>query len=1132
MISKNHPVNDMIDRINEGNLQLGEAIDAAFMENIWTRLTATQKEEIVNYFNENLNRNDLENSSNAQRFLFIYSGLKVEDLAYHVNPKESNKILKIVLDAYPNGCKSRIMANAFRLYVEDLMSKKSLGEDDLKSIVCYLERAISVMPDSAQKELKSMIYLLEHSANLMLLEKLQQGKKSAFYLSYNPRQLIINSTNRLMDILDQLSSGQDSVEWANIALSLVFCLLYESPAPAEKLEEALTLCNSILNIPIGKLPNFNWGLLYHSLGVIYNEYPGGDRSKNIKKSIHYYETALQYRTRESDPYNWAMTQSNLGNSRMDLPGGDFEDNINRAIECYKNALEVRKKNKYPYDWAFTTVLLGVAYSERGKIRGNIEDLKKAEMCYKEALSIFKEKVNPHIYYATLGNLGSNYLFIYNIDRDEGNLSKALDCSNNIPQNVKELSPNLYVRSRLRLINLYLLEADSKLEDSIDNLLPQLENTFREQKFSPVLYGFYRSQVGKYWKKRLLNRESRAGKDKMDIDEAYKKAVEALKEALETYAGLKDFSEILNTCDQIIKIYDERGIVSEVIKMCEYATGITEQARLFKVVEDAKGFEMKKNIRFYLRLFQLYMDQGSLAKALQVADRIKSRALLSGIYDRRIMPDNMAAQKYAEEYWDLISHQRRLLSELSDRNEVRKSKISLNRLWPGSQTKTTESKELNTKLDEVERKLSNCLGKLAEIEPEYVEQLHGYKFPDLTGFFKVHKDVGFITFQHSLKGVYLLYISPKPSEKQYDIRYDFWEYKEMEFLNEAADNWFREYDKLKRRLPAIHSKEFQEAYERIKRLMDDMLTSYGEIIGPRIINDFYKKGIKHLIFIPNRDNHLIPFSAIRISDQLLEDSSEPKFLIELFKKITVLPNLAVIDRINRRQDRKPQTITAVTYSPPKNPLYHCKWELSSIDSLFGGSIKKWDGSIDEISAFIEHANQSNILHISAHGSTVIVDYHQSHILLGDKIHFTYSDILDKLKLTSNSLVTLGSCETGYTPNRVKRTAWDEYVGIDSAFLQVGAKAVISSIWLADDRVTALLMYLLYKKIKIENMSSAEALCDAQRNILNESWKSDGTINEFNRFFVAQPTKPEIIKLSTEEDFSHPMEWANFKYLGIT
>jgi tetratricopeptide (TPR) repeat protein len=94
---------------------------------------------------------------------------------------------------------------------------------------------------------------------------------------------------------------------------------------------------------------------------------------------------------------------------MDLPGGDFEDNINRAIECYKNALEVRKKNKYPYDWAFTTVLLGVAYSERGKIRGNIEDLKKAEMCYKDALSTFKEEVNPHIYYATVGNLGANYL---------------------------------------------------------------------------------------------------------------------------------------------------------------------------------------------------------------------------------------------------------------------------------------------------------------------------------------------------------------------------------------------------------------------------------------------------------------------------------------------------------------------------------------------------------------------------------------------------------------------------------------------------------------------------------------------------------------------------------------------------
>ncbi|NIM11219.1 MAG: CHAT domain-containing protein [Candidatus Aminicenantes bacterium] len=1129
MIDKNHPINDMINRVNEGKLQLGEAIDTAFMMDIWKRFTPTQKKEIVDYFNENLNWNDLENASNAHRFLFIYSGLKVEDLVYHVNPKESGKILKIVLDAYPDGCKSSIIANAFRLYVDDLMSGQPLGEEDLKSIVRYLERAISLIPDSAQKELKEMIYLLEHSANLMLLEKLQQGNKSAFHLEYNPRELIINSTNRLRDILNRLSPGEDPVKWANIALSLVFCLLYENPAPEKNLDEALTLCNSMLNIPVEKLPDFNWGLLYHSFGMIYNEYPGGDRSKNMKKSIDSYEKALQYRTRESDPYNWAMTQSNLGNSRMDLPGGDFEDNINSAIECYENALEVRKKNKYPYDWAFTTVLLGVAYSERGKIRENIEDLKKAETCYKEALSIFKEEVNPHIYYAALGNLGANYLFIYNIDRDKGNLSKARDCSNKIPQNVKELSPNLYVRSRLRLINLYLLEADSKLDDSIDNLLSQLENTFKEEKFSPVLYGFYRSQVGKYWKQRFLNRELSAGKNKRDINEVYKKAVDALKEAMETYAGLKDFSGILDTCDQLIEIYDKKGMIAEVIEMCKYAIDITEKARLYKVVEDAKSFEMSRNIRFYFRLFQLYMDQGSPVKALQVADRIKSRALLAGIYDRRIMPDDIAAREYAEEYWNLISQQRKLLSELSNRNEVRRSKISLNRiLVPDLRHLADEPGELDARIDDVERKLSHCLGKLVETDPKYVEQLHGYKFPDLDDFFRVHPDTGFITFQHSLRGVYFLYISANPSEDEdgYKMAYDFFKYKEMEPLNNLVDTWFKEYDQFKR------DPKKRYGYERVKNRLNVMLTSYGEIIGSRIINDFYKKRIKHLIFVSNRDNHLIPFSAIRISERLLDDSGKPKFLIELFDKITILPNLAMVDKIKERQDRKPLKITAATYSPPKNPLPHCKWELAGIKSLFGGNIKKWDGSTDEISAFIEYANQSDILHISAHGLTVIVDYHQSHILLGDKIHFTYSDILDKIKLTSNSLVTLGSCETGYTPNRVKRTAWDEYVGIDSAFLQVGAKAVISSIWLADDRVTALLMYLLYKKIKTENMSPADALCDAQRNILNESWKSDGTIDEFNRFFIAHPGKVKISELSTVEDFSHPMEWANFKYLGIT
>jgi CHAT domain-containing protein len=77
-----------------------------------------------------------------------------------------------------------------------------------------------------------------------------------------------------------------------------------------------------------------------------------------------------------------------------------------------------------------------------------------------------------------------------------------------------------------------------------------------------------------------------------------------------------------------------------------------------------------------------------------------------------------------------------------------------------------------------------------------------------------------------------------------------------------------------------------------------------------------------------------------------------------------------------------------------------------------------------------------------------------------------------------------------------------------------------------------MYLLYKNVKTRNMSPAEVLCNAQRNILNESWKFDGTIGEFNKFFINQPDEPSISKLSKKESFSHPMEWANFKYLGIT
>jgi CHAT domain-containing protein len=174
-----------------------------------------------------------------------------------------------------------------------------------------------------------------------------------------------------------------------------------------------------------------------------------------------------------------------------------------------------------------------------------------------------------------------------------------------------------------------------------------------------------------------------------------------------------------------------------------------------------------------------------------------------------------------------------------------------------------------------------------------------------------------------------------------------------------------------------------------------------------------------------------------------------------------------------------------------------------------------------------AEQANILHLSAHGMTVVSDYHKSQLRLGESVALTYSDIMDRFHLQQNCVAILSACEAGYSPSRMKRAAWDEYVGLDGAFVQAGARAVVSSVWMAYDRPTALLMYLLHRNLKM-GAGSATALAEAQRSLLRGTWRTDRTVEEFNRFHAKQPDVPP---LRASEDFSAPIFWAGFKHLGI-
>ena len=112
-----------------------------------------------------------------------------------------------------------------------------------------------------------------------------------------------------------------------------------------------------------------------------------------------------------------------------------------------------------------------------------------------------------------------------------------------------------------------------------------------------------------------------------------------------------------------------------------------------------------------------------------------------------------------------------------------------------------------------------------------------------------------------------------------------------------------------------------------------------------------------------------------------------------------------------------------------------------------------------------------LHLAAHGSFQPSNPVFSGLSLGERVLTAHDVRLLNLDL---ELVTLSGCETG----RVGQVGGEELVGIDQAFLAAGARAVVSSGWVVEDRAAAETMVELYREL-VAGCDVASALARVQR-----------------------------------------------------
>jgi CHAT domain-containing protein len=227
---------------------------------------------------------------------------------------------------------------------------------------------------------------------------------------------------------------------------------------------------------------------------------------------------------------------------------------------------------------------------------------------------------------------------------------------------------------------------------------------------------------------------------------------------------------------------------------------------------------------------------------------------------------------------------------------------------------------------------------------------------------------------------------------------------------------------------------------------------------------------NLIFVPHGSLHYLPFNA-------LNDGG--KFLIEEYA-IRILPSASTI-----------KYITPPRKTDATNFLILCNPYLGNTDlDLPATEVEgKMIGSMNKHALFLtkENATETALkkfahnalyIHIASHAKYDNNNPLRSKILLAKDNSNDGELTVDEIyNLSLNAkLVTLSACETGLG----EVCNGDDVIGFSRSLLYAGAQSILSSLWMVDDKSTALLMVFFYKGLR--QHSKSEALRLAQIEII--------------------------------------------------
>lgn len=804
----------------------------------------------------------------------------------------------------------------------------------------------------------------------------------------------------------------------------------------------------------------------------------GARADNLENALEHQRTGLDLLTSRDFPQPWAAGQNNLGVAYMLRVRGKRAGNIEEAIKAYEKALTIWTHEAFPAQWAVVRNNLGVAYLLRieGDRASNVELAKEA---FEDALTV-RTPENPSGEKPAAQNPLDQILQVESkpgVQDPLGDIRGMIAAYAKFADVVGKASdgplvvlrPDGWAASQGGLGDAYRKRMRG---DPADNLERAIDA------YSKALTLWTREQFPLGWAEAKHNLgEAYASRIRGDRAKNIEKAIAAYREALTVRTRQAFPRDNLETARLL-------GQALTAKKDWREALAAFETARASFRVLFGQGLNEAEARDLLERAGPLFTE--AAYAATELGDGVRALAFLEEGRTR------LLAVALRLEALQLRPDERRRLEDL--RRQIREGEAAY-------------------EVAQGEAKAANIagLGKWREelmqlVEASETRSQPGPKGDILSQAVEVIPQAGALAVPIVAEagGKLILVTREGRSARLRAIDLPQLSRARLDDVLGARDRggWLGAYS-INYLGPGEYARRQSEWLGAIERVGSDL----GELLGQPLVKALTADGLP-----PGRSTPIavLPVGALGLLPiGLAQHPLTGRYLLEDYT-VAFAPSLAALASATARAAAKPAAPSVAVIVNPTGDLPFAALEGTLVESRFAQSRKLAlrEGAATP-QAVLAALKGRDYWHFSSHGYFNWNDPRASGLWLTDKRPLSVDDLMGTSGLGQPRLVVLSACETGLydiatTPN--------EFTGLPTAFLQLGAGGVLATQWPVNDLSMALLVARFYDLHRGQSLAPAVALREAQLWLRRASGSD---LQEYVRVAVAEGKLTKELAYSLEQ-----------------